>query len=358
MKRRDFLKKAGVAVAASAAFSPAVFSQGGKMRMEMITSWPTGLPTIFGGATNFAKYVGEMTGGDIEIEVFPAGAQVGGLEVYDNVSNGAFTFGHTAPYYYLGKDPAHAFFTSVPFGLNVGQHNAWIHSGNGQALWDELNAQDNMIAFAAGNTGVQMGGWFRKEINTVDDLKGLSMRIPGLGAKAMGRVGVNVQVLPGGEIYQALETGAIDAAEFVGPFDDQKLGFNRVADYYYTPGWHETGASLCTYINLDEWNDWPEDVQAIMKAAAAQSNQQMTADYDAFNSIALKELSEQGIEVRNFPNEVLAAIEAEMDAIHEESVEASENYAKIYADWTTFRDDVRAMHFIQEYAWHKYVYGD
>ncbi len=358
MKRRDFLKKAGVAVAASAAFSPAVFSQGGKLRMEMITSWPTGLDTIFGGATNFAANVAAMTDGDVEIEVFPAGAQVGGLEVYDNVSNGAFTFGHTAPYYYVGKDPAHAFYTAIPFGLNVGQHDAWIHSGNGQALWDELNAEDNMIAFAAGNTGVQMGGWFRKEINTVDDLQGLTMRIPGLGGKVMAAAGVNVQVLPGGEIYQALETGALDATEWVGPYDDEKLGFNRVAQYYYSPGWHETGASLATYINLDEWNSWPDDIKAIMKAAAAQSNQQMMADYDAKNGDAFVRLQEQGIEMRSFPNEVLAALEGHMDKIHADASADSEMYAKTLADWSTFRDSIRGFHEVQEYSWHKYVYGD
>ncbi|MEZ4605527.1 MAG: TRAP transporter substrate-binding protein DctP [Deinococcales bacterium] len=358
MERREFLKKAGLAVAASTALSPNVFAQGGgKMSFEMVTSWPTSLDTIHGGATNFAKYVSEMTGGDIEIEVYPAGAQVGGLEVFDAVSNGAFTFGHTASYYYVGKDPAHAFFTAIPFGLNVNQQDSWVHSGGGQELWDELNADFNLRAYLAGNTGVQMGGWFNKEINSAADLQGLKMRIPGLGGQVRAKAGVNVQVLPGGEIYLALERGVIDATEWVGPYDDEILGFNKVAKYYYTPGWHEPGAALGVYMNLDEWSSWPEDIQNIMRAAAAKANQQMMSDYDAKNGAAFARLQAAGVEVRLFPREVLDALNSHMQEIHQDAIAASPMYAKIYEPWVKFRDEVRSFHKYQEYAWHQYVYG-
>ena len=359
MKRREFLKKAGVTVAASAALSPHVFSQGrDKIYFEMVTSWPTGLDTIFGGPTNFAKYLNEMTAGDVEVEVHPAGAQVGGLEVYDTVSSGAFAMGHTASYYYVGKNSAQGFFTTVPFGLNVGQHNSWIYSGGGQELWDELNAADNMIAFLAGNTGVQMGGWFHKEINSVEDLQGLVMRIPGLGGKVMARAGVNVQVLPGGDIFLALERNTIDATEWVGPYDDEKLGFHNAAEYYYSPGWHEPGAALGVYVNLDEYNALPNDIQVAIQTAAARANLQMTADYDAKNSEAFQRLADAGVQMRTFPDEVLMALESFMDEIHQEEVAANPSYAKVYENWASFRDNVRGFHKVQEYAWHKYVYAN
>ncbi len=358
MKRREFLKKAGVTIATSTALSPYVFSQGrDKISFEMVTSWPTGLDTIYGGPQNFAKYLNEITAGDVEVEVHPAGAQVGGLEVYDAVSSGAFAMGHTASYYYVGKNPAQAFFTTIPFGLNVGQQDAWIHSGGGQALWNELNEPDDLIAFLAGNTGAQMGGWFRKEINAVEDLQGLKMRIPGLGGKVMGRAGVNVQVLPGGEIFLALERKTIDATEWVGPYDDEQLGFHTAADYYYAPGWHEPSAALGVYINLSEYNALSGDLQAAIQTAAARANQQMIADYDAKNSEAFKRLVEAGVQMRTFPNEVLVALEGFMDEIHQEEIDANPTYAKIYEEWVSFRDNVRSFHKVQEYAWHQYVYA-
>ena len=358
MKRREFLKKAGITVAASTALSPYVFSQGrDKISFEMVTSWPTGLDTIYGGPQNFAKYLNEITAGDIEVEVHPAGAQVGGLEVYDSVSSGAFAMGHTASYYYVGKNSAQAFFTTIPFGLNVGQQDAWMYSGGGQELWNELNEPDDLIAFQAGNTGAQMGGWFRKEINAVEDLQGLKMRIPGLGGKVMGRAGVNVQVLPGGEIYLALERNTIDATEWVGPYDDEKLGFHKAADYYYAPGWHEPSAALGVYVNLSVYNELSSDIQNAIQAAAARANQQMIADYDAKNSEAFKRLAEAGVEMRTFPNEVLVALEGFMDEIHEEEIESNSTYSKIYENWISFRDNVRSFHKVQEYAWHQYVYS-
>ncbi len=359
MKRRDFLKKAGV-VAASATFSPLMFAnaQAAKFSLSMVTSWPTALDTIYGGALNTAKFLKEVTEGDVEVEVYPAGAQVGGLEVYDAVSSGAFEMGHTASYYYVGKNPAHAFFTAIPFGLNAQQNNAWILSGGGQELWNELNAPDNLIAFPAGNTGVQMGGWFNKEINSVADLQGLKMRIPGLGGQVMSRAGVNVQVLPGGEIFLALERGTIDATEWVGPYDDEILGFNTVARFYYAPGWHEPGPSLGTYVNLDTYNSLPTDIQDAIQTASSAANIQMLADYDARNGAALKRILAGGnVELRTFPNEVLQALEGFANEIFEESAASSPIFAKIAENWTAFRDDILGFHKISEKAWLDYAIG-
>ncbi|MCA9838281.1 MAG: TRAP transporter substrate-binding protein [Trueperaceae bacterium] len=357
MKRRDFLKKAGVAAAASASFSPLMFAsaQAGTYKFGMVTSWPTSLDTIYGGATNTAKFLSEITDGDVEVEVFPAGAQVGGLEVYDAVSTGAFEMGHTASYYYVGKDPAQGIFTALPFGLNAQEQNAWLYSGGGQELWNELNAPDNLIAFAAGNTGVQMGGWFNKEINSVDDLQGLTMRIPGLGGQVMSRAGVNVQVIPGGEIYLALERGAIDATEWVGPYDDEILGFNKVAKYYYAPGWHEPGPTLGTYINLDVYNSLPVDIQNAIQQASKGANMQMLADYDAKNGPALQRIIDAGgVEMRTFPTEVLNALEGFANDLYAEYAESSEMFAKVWPEWVKFRDEIRGWHRISEQAYLNY----
>ncbi len=356
MKRREFLKKAGV-VAASTSFAPLMFAnaQAAKFRFGMVTSWPTSLDTIFGGATNTAKFLKEITDGDVDIEVFPAGAQVGGLEVYDAVSTGAFEMGHTASYYYVGKDPVHGIFTSLPFGLNAQQNNAWLYSGGGQELWDEVNAQDNMIAFAAGNTGTQMGGWFNKEINSADDLRGLTMRIPGLGGQVISRAGANVQLIPGGEIYLALERGAIDAAEWVGPYDDEILGFNKVARYYYAPGWHEPGPTLGTYVNLDVYNSLPTDIQDAIKVACKAANMQMLADYDAKNGPALQRILDGGnVELRTFPDDFLKTLEASAEELYAESAGSSPLFAKVYESWVAFRDTVIPFHRISEKAWLDY----
>ena len=320
-----------------------------------VTSWPTALDTIYGGAVNTARFLGEITQGDVEVEVFPAGAQVGALEVYDTVSSGAFEMGHTASYYYVGKDPAHAFFTSIPFGLNAQQNNAWLLSGGGQELWNELNAPDNLIAFPAGNTGVQMGGWFNREINSADDLQGLTMRIPGLGGQVMSRAGANVQVLGGGEIFQALETGVIDATEWVGPYDDQILGFNRIAQFYYAPGWHEPGPTLGTYVNLDVYNGLPEDIQNAIQTASHAANVQMLADYDARNGTALDEIvAAGGVELRTFPTDYLATLENLANVLFAESSESSPMFAKIWEQWVPFRDSIRGFHAISEKAYLDY----
>ncbi len=266
--------------------------------------------------------------------------------------------GHTASYYYVGKNPAHAFFTTVPFGLNAQQQNAWLESGGGQEFWNELNAGDNLIAFAAGNTGVQMGGWFNKEINSAEDLQGLTIRIPGLGGQIMSRAGANVQVLPGGEIYLALERGTIDATDWVGPYDDEILGFNKVAKFYYAPGWHEPGPTLGTYVNLDVYNGLPEDIKNAIQVASKAANLQMLADYDAKNGPALQRmLGEGSIELRTFPTEYLKTLEGFANEINEENAAKDAFFATVYENWLKFRDEIRAFHKISEFAWLDYAIG-
>lgn len=357
MQRRDFLKKASV-VAASATFSPLMFAkaQAGSYTFDMVTSWPTSLDTIYGGALNTAAYLQEITGGDVTIQVYPAGAQVGAFEVYDAVSSGAFAMGHAAPYYFINKNPAHAFFTAVPFGMDAQQFDAWMNSGNGQALHQELTEPDNVIAFPAGNTGPQTSGWFKREITTPADLQGLTIRFPGFGGQVLSRVGANVQNLPGGEIFLALDTGVIDAADWVGPYDDGILGLNEAAEFYYFPSWAEPGASLAVYMNLDEYNALPADIQAALQAAGAKANQQMLADYDARNWAALQELVASGTQVRNLSDEILAALEQATGEIHEENAANNPLYSRILEDYQAFLSSVRSWHEISQNAYANYVY--
>ncbi len=359
MRRRDFLKKAGV-VAASASLSPLMFAraQGAQVyRWGMPTSWPTSLDNLYGGAVNLANYLREMTDGQVDIEVFPAGAQIGALEVFDAVASGAFEVGHTASYYYIGKDPAHAFFTAVPFGMTAPQITSWVHSGGGQELWDELNAPNNMMALLAGNTGMQMAGWFNVEINSPDDLRGISFRTAGLGGQVYADVGVNVQTLPGGEIFLALERGAIDAAEWVGPHDDETLGLNNAARYYYGPGWAEPGAALCTYINLDAWNSLTPDLQRAFRVAAAAANSQMYSDYLAKDPAAFQRMIAAGTEPRVFSNEILQTFRESWTRIDAGLRSGNATYARIAESADAFLAGVRPFDQRNEHAYEAFTYS-
>jgi len=358
MKRREFLKKAGVA-AASATLAPLMFAkaQGGSLRWELVSSFPQGLDTIFGGAEDFARIANEMSDGQIEVTVYPAGAMVAGFEVYDAVASGAFQLAHSASYYFVGKRAAHAMFTSLPFGMNAQQQMAWIEHGGGQALWDEINAPDNLKAFNLGNTGTQMGGWFKREINSPADLQGLAIRTAGLVGEVYRKAGANVQSLPGGEIFPALERGAIDAADWVGPYDDEKLGLNRAAPYYYTPGWQEPSAMLNLYVNLELWNSLDTRLQSIVHNAARSATTLMLAKYDANNGLALKRLIDGGTEVKRFPDEVLDNFRRFMDEVNAEKAAADEFYARALASFKDFQANVVDWHGTSEGAWHQYVYG-
>lgn len=357
MDRRRFIKKAGVAVA-GASISPLMFAnaQRSSFTFEMVTSWPTSLDTLYGTAENVARYIQEASDGDITIQVYPAGAQIGALEVYDAVSTGAFAMAHTAPYYFINKDPAHGFFTAVPFGMDSQQFNAWMYSGNGDALQQELLAPDDLVAFPAGNTGSQTGGWFKREINTVADLQGLSMRFPGFGGQVMGRVGMNVQNIPGGELYLALDTGVIDAADWVGPYDDQILGLNRAAPYYYFPSWAEPGPGVVVYMNKGMFEGLPADLQGVVRDACARGNVEMLSAYDTKNYTALQELIASGTEIRLFSDELLSAFAQATEEIHAENAANSANYQRIHDDYRTFMENVRAWTKVTYNAYNEFIF--
>lgn len=377
MNRRQFMQTLATRTAAAAALgltvgctaqqagttiaTPEAIAQDSSMpeiNWQMATSWPVALDTIFGGAQVFAERVAAMTSGKFKIDPRAAGELAPGTQVLDVVSQGAVPIGHTASYYYIGKSPVTAFGTALPFGLNAQQQNSWLYDGGGlQLLQDYYAKKFNVIQFPAGNTGVQMGGWFRKEINTVADLQGLKMRIPGLGGQVMAKLGVTVQVLPGGEIFQALQTGAIDAAEWVGPYDDEKLGLNQVAEFYYYPGWWEPGPSLEVEINLDEWNKLPVEYQQIIETAAYQANLTMLARYDSRNNEALDRLVAGGTQLRGYSNEILDAALAASNELYEEFKAADADFAAIFEQWSAFRERIYKWHQINEFSFAQFVYG-
>lgn len=310
-----------------------------KIMWKCVSSYPRSLDTIFGGAELLSNIVREMTGGNFIIRVYPAGEIVPGLQAMDAVQNGSVEMAHTASYYFTGKNEALAFDTSVPFGLTSRQQNAWLYYGGGLELIRGIYSDFNIINFPGGNTGCQMGGWFRKEVNSVNDLKGLKMRIPGLGGKVMSALGVNVQVLAGGDIYPALERGAIDATEWVGPYDDEKLGFYKVAKNYYYPGWWEPGANLTFLVNKDAWNKLPQNYKTILESAFRYVTVDMQAKYDVQNPQALQRLIQNGVKLRKFSDDIMkAAFKISVD-IMEELAAKDKVYKKVYESWKKFRGD-------------------
>jgi TRAP-type mannitol/chloroaromatic compound transport system substrate-binding protein len=307
MKRRDFLKVSATGAAMTAVASPAIAQSAPEIKWRMTSSFPKSLDTIYGGGAELVKYVADMTDNKFQIQLFAAGEIVPGLQALDAVSNSTVELAQTAAYYYVGKDPTFAIYSSVPFGLNARMQNSWWYQGGGQELGNEFFKKFGVIGFHAGNTGCQMGGWFRKEIKTVADLSGLKFRIGGIAGQVLQKVGVIPQQTAGGDIYPALEKGTIDAAEWVGPYDDEKLGFQKVAKYYYYPGWWEGGTAVHVFSNLEKWNSLPKSYQAILASACAQANSWMAARYDMQNPTALKRLIAGGTQLRPFTPEVLEA---------------------------------------------------
>lgn len=325
---------------------------------QMATSWPTSLDTLYGGAKLFADRVAAMTGGKFKITARAAGELAPGLEVLNVVSQGAVPCGHTASYYYVGKSPVMGFGSSLPFGFNAQQQNAWLYEGGGLKRLQEIYASKfNAIQFPAGNTGAQMGGWFRKEIATVNDLQGLKMRIPGLGGQVMGKLGVTVQTLPGGEIFQALQTGAIDAAEWVGPYDDEKLGLNKVAQFYYYPGWWEPGTTLEVQINLDEWKKLPPEYQAAIQTAAYEANMTTLSRYESQNNEALQRLIQSGVQLRQYSDEIMKAAEQASFALYDEFAAQDADFKAILTEWKQFRDRVYAWNKLNEGSFERFTYA-
>lgn len=318
---------------------------------DLATSWPLALDTIYGGATFFAEQVALMTGGRFTINAAPGGDLVPALEILQSVQNGAVNAGHTASYYYIGLDEITAFGTAIPFGFTARQQNAWLYEGGGLEMLQEIYRERfGVIQFPAGNTGCQMGGWFNKEINSVADLGGLRMRIPGLGGRVMERLGVSVQVIPGGEIYQSLETGAIDAAEWVGPYDDVVQEFNQVTQFYYYPGWWEPGPSLEVQFPVSEYDALPEEYKAVLANAASFANHQMLAKYDALNPPALQQIIESDVEILPYPDDVMEAAESETLSLLDEIANDDDDYRSVLDNWLAFREGIGPWHGLAEKA--------
>ncbi len=363
MKRRTFLSvtaKTAAAGAASTVFAaPAItHAQSPTVKWQMATSWPVSLDTIYGSAQFFVERVAALTDGKLQITPNPAGKLSKGTDILDVVSQGAVPIGHTASYYYIGKGPATAFGTTVPFGLTQRQQNAWLYDGGGIKLLQDYYAKKfAVIQFPAGNTGTQMGGWFRKEVNTVADLQGLKMRIPGLGGEVMKRLGVTVQTIPAGEIFQALQTGSVDAVEWVGPYDDEKLGFQKVAKFYYYPGWWEPSPTLEVQINMGEWNKLPKLYQEAIKSAAAEANIGMMARYDARNAAALKKLVDGGVQVKQYSKEIMDAGRKAALGLYDEFAAKDADFKTIYESVKAFQAQTNPWFGLNEFAYENYIFN-
>jgi TRAP-type mannitol/chloroaromatic compound transport system substrate-binding protein len=339
MERRSFIKHTGLAGILASATAPA-FAQGApEVKWRLASSFPKSLDTIYGGALTVSERVAKSSGNKFQIQVFAGGEIVPAFGVVDAVQNATVQCCHTAPYYFFGKDPTFAFGCAIPFGMNDRQQNAWMSHGGGRQLYNDFLKDYNIVSFAAGNTGTQMGGWFRKEIKTVADLKGVKMRIGGTGGLPLTKLGVVPQQIPGGDIYPALEKGTIDAAEWVGPYDDEKLGFYKVAKFYYYPGWWEGGPELDLFVNTKAYSDLPKEYQSMLESACAEANVDMMAKYDAVNPAALKRLLANGVKLLPFSNEIMAACYKATKETYDEIAEKNEKFKKIYEPWKKFRGE-------------------
>ena len=354
MNKRRFITS-GVAGAVAAVSVPALAQTSPNVRWRMASSFPKSLDTIYGGGEVLAKRVGEITGGKFQISVHAAGELVPAFGVVDAVQANSVECSHTASYYFVGKNKTFGFDTTLPFGMNQRQQNAWMYHGGGMALVQDFMKEYGIVTFPGGNTGVQMGGWFRKEIKTVADLKGLKMRIAGLGGEVMTRLGAVPQQIAGGEIYQALEKGTIDAAEWVGPYDDEKLGFNKVAPHYYYPGWWESNSMYSFYVNSKVWEGLPKEYQAAFEAAAAEVNIDMMAKYDFKNPPALRRLVGGGTKLHAYPLDLMKAAQNAAFSLYEEESSKNPAFRKIYEPWKKFRAEVMLWHRFAESSYSNFV---
>ncbi|WP_447530388.1 TRAP transporter substrate-binding protein [Vreelandella sp. TE19] len=355
MQRRQFIKTAGFGAAGVAA-APFVSSAQAQQTYtwDMVTSWPKNFPALGTGANDFARRVEELSNGRMRIRVHGAGELVPALEVFDAVSAGTAEIGHSTPYYWRGKVAAAQFFTAVPFGMTTTEMNAWIYHGGGQELWDEVYANHNLKPFAVGNTGPQMAGWFKKEINSLDDMQGLRLRLPGLAGEAMNAIGVSTVNMPGSEIFTSMQTGVLDAADWVGPYNDMAFGLHQVADYYYTSVWNEPCALVESFINLDAWNELPEDLQAVIREAARASNLAMFTEFAFHNAQALETLvDEHGVELRTFPDDVMQALFEASKEVIQRQTENDEESRRVYESYSAFQQLMRPFSDIGEYAYFK-----
>ena len=354
MKRRDFMKSAaltGVVSTASMLATPAAHAKS-QINWKMVTTWPKNFPGLGTSANTLAKLITDMSGGRLKVKVYGAGELVGAFEIFDAVSQGTAEMGHGAAYYWKGKSEAAQFFSAVPFGLTAQEMNGWLYHGGGLELWEEIYKPFGIIPAAAGNTGVQMAGWFNREIKTVDDLKGLRMRIPGLGGEVLRRAGGTPVSLPGAEIFTSLKTGAIDATEWVGPYNDLAFGLHKAARYYYYPGWHEPGTTLEAIINKKALEELPEDLQLIVLNACKVANQDMLAEYTARNQIALDTLvNKHKVDLRQLPDDVLRTLKALSQEVVAEVAEKDALTRKVFKSFDVFSKQVNKWSAISERAY-------
>lgn len=367
MRRRDFIRTLGLSAAAvtlaacnsdkgnaTSGATKAAPMAGETIKWKMVTTWPKNFPGLGTGAENLARLINEMSGGRIEVKVYAAGELVPALEVFDTVSRGTAQIGHGGAYYWKGKHEATQFFTSVPFGLTAQEMNAWLFYGDGLKLWQEVYAPFGLVPMPCGNTGVQMAGWFNKEINSVADLKGLKMRIPGLGGEVLKRAGGTPVNLPGGELFTALQSGTIDATEWVGPYNDLAFGLYKAAKYYYAPGWHEPGSTMEAIINKAALEALPKDLQSIVLNACKVVNADMLAEFMARNNQALETLKkEHGVQVRNLPDDVIAELKKLSDEVLKDVAAHDPLTKKVYDSFTAFRDKVKPWTDASEVAYLK-----
>jgi len=328
-----------------------------KVQWRMATSWPISLDTIYGGAETISERVNALSGGNFQIKPYAAGEIVPGLEVLDAVQAGSVECGHTASYYYKGKNPSFAFGTSVPFGLTAQQQNSWLYEAGGIQAMNAVFNDFGVIGFPAGNTGAQMGGWFKQKLEGLQSLQGLKMRIPGLGGEVMAQLGVNVQVLPGGEVYLALDRGAIDAAEWTGPYDDEKLGFARAARFYYYPGWWEPGPTLNALVNQKAWNQLPIEYKEIFETACYEANLTMLSSYDTLNGSALQRLIKGGTELVPYDYSILQAAKAASFQLYADISAKDQDFRRLFNQWQKFRNEVSSWNKINEFSYSSFTYS-
>lgn len=357
MQRRSFLKKAGFGtVAGTAAVASPVFAQETPtINWRMPSSFPRSLEALHGVGELMCRYISEATGGKFNIRAFPGGEIVPALQVLDAVENGTVECGHTVGYYYYGKNPALCFDAAVPFGLNARQMNAWMFHGDGLKLTREMFKQYNIVNFPMGNTGVQMGGWFRNEIKTLEDFKGVKIRTAGFAGEVMSRIGAVPQQIAGGDIYPALEKGTLDAVEFVGPYDDEKLGFQKVAKYYYYPGWWEGGPQISLYVNEKHFNELPKSYQAVIETATRLALVETLARYDAWNPPALRRLVASGAQLRAFPRDVMDASWDAANTVYKEFCDKDPKFKALYDNYMAFRDSTVPWFRVAEGSYDQYL---
>jgi TRAP-type mannitol/chloroaromatic compound transport system substrate-binding protein len=355
MKRREFLQTTGLGLAASAVAAPAVAQSMPEIKWRLAASWPKSLDTLWGGVEYFCKHVAEVTDNRFQIQPFAAGELVPGLQVLDAVQNGTVEMGNTAMYYYWGKDPAMTFGTALPFGLNSRQMYSWLHHGGGNELLNEVLKNFNCIGRAAGNTGAQMGGWFRKEIKTPEDWRGLKFRIGGFAGTILARLGAVPQQLAGGDIYPALEKGTIDAAEWVGPYDDEKLGFYKIAKNYYYPGWWEGCGQGHNIVNLAKWNELPKLYQTVILTASDATWGWVLGRYDAGNPPALRRLVAGGTQIRPFPPEVMDACYKAANDVYADLSKTNPLFKKLLDSVVPFRGESSIWMQIAELSYDSFI---